>query len=255
MPGPPRAACRRRAPWLREPPHFATPAKSCIFLMMNGGPSHVDTFDYKPELAKYAGQTLPADKKFTNSGNRKMGFLTPAWRPFRPGGRERPDDLGLLPARARACRQVGPAALVPYRQPRARLGAGGDEHGQDVHRPSVAGQLGGVWPGDRESELARLCGDSRQARRPDQRSAELGERLHAQHLSRDALPSGGRSGARSARAGLYRRGNAARAARPAGQTERAAHARARPAAANWHRALPATNWRTACNPRCPRRWT
>ncbi len=66
--------------------HFARPARACIFLMMNGAPSHIDTFDYKPELAKYAGQSLPADKKYTNSGNRKVGFLTPAWRPFRPGG-------------------------------------------------------------------------------------------------------------------------------------------------------------------------
>ncbi|MEO2015804.1 MAG: DUF1501 domain-containing protein [Fuerstiella sp.] len=66
-------------------------AKSCIFLMMNGAPSQVDTFDFKPELEKYAGKQLPADKKFINSGGRKMGFLTPAWRPFRPGG-----DSGLL---------------------------------------------------------------------------------------------------------------------------------------------------------------
>ncbi len=77
--------------------------------MMNGGPSHIDTFDYKPELAKYAGKTLPEGKTFTNSGNRKMGFLTPAWRPFRPGGqsglmisdyfprvREHADKLALL---------------------------------------------------------------------------------------------------------------------------------------------------------------
>src|SRR5262245_27322989 len=35
--------------------HFAAPATSCIFLMMNGGPSHIDTFDYKPSLEKYAG--------------------------------------------------------------------------------------------------------------------------------------------------------------------------------------------------------
>ncbi|QDT03796.1 hypothetical protein K227x_21810 [Rubripirellula lacrimiformis] len=61
-------------------------AKSVIFLMMNGAPSQVDTFDYKPELEKAAGKQLPADKKFTNSGGRAMGYLTPAWRPFRPGG-------------------------------------------------------------------------------------------------------------------------------------------------------------------------
>ena len=73
-------------PLAPRPQHFARPARACIFLMMNGAPSHVDTFDYKPELAKHAGQSLPADKKYTNSGNRKVGFLTPAWRPFRPGG-------------------------------------------------------------------------------------------------------------------------------------------------------------------------
>lgn len=61
-------------------------ARACIFLMMNGAPSQVDTFDYKPALAKYAGKTLPPDKEYINSGGRKVGYLTPAWRPFRPGG-------------------------------------------------------------------------------------------------------------------------------------------------------------------------
>ena len=60
--------------------------KSCIFLTMNGAPSQVDTFDYKPALEKYAGKTLPSDKTYINSGGRKVGYLTPAWRPFRPGG-------------------------------------------------------------------------------------------------------------------------------------------------------------------------
>lgn len=69
-----------------RPAHFATKARACIFLMMNGAPSQVDTFDYKPELVKYAGQPLPADKQYINSGGRKVGYLTPNWRPFRPGG-------------------------------------------------------------------------------------------------------------------------------------------------------------------------
>ncbi len=68
-------------------PHFPMPAKSCIFLTMNGAPSHIDTFDYKPALEKYAGQELPPSFSYTNSGGRKKGFLTPAWRPFRPGGK------------------------------------------------------------------------------------------------------------------------------------------------------------------------
>ena len=73
-------------PMAPRPSHFATKAKSCIFLMMNGGPSQVDTWDYKPALEKYSGQSMPADKKFINSGGRAVGFLAPAVRPFRPGG-------------------------------------------------------------------------------------------------------------------------------------------------------------------------
>ena len=72
-------------------PHFEPRAKACIFLMMNGAPSQVDTFDFKPELEKHAGEPLPADKKYINSGGRKVGYLTPAWRKFHHGG-----DSGLL---------------------------------------------------------------------------------------------------------------------------------------------------------------
>ena len=67
-------------------PHLPSKVKSCIFLMMNGAPSQVDTFDYKPVLNKYAGKPLPSGKKYINSGGRKVGFLTPNFRPFRPGG-------------------------------------------------------------------------------------------------------------------------------------------------------------------------
>jgi len=74
-------------PLAPKPPQFVTKAKSVIFLMMNGAPSQVDTFDFKPELEKYAGQALPPDKKFINSGGRKIGFLTPAFRKFQPGGK------------------------------------------------------------------------------------------------------------------------------------------------------------------------
>ena len=73
-------------PLTPKQPHFETKARSCIFLMMNGAPSQVDTFDYKPALRKYAGQTLPPDKKYINSGGRKVGYLTPNFRPFRRGG-------------------------------------------------------------------------------------------------------------------------------------------------------------------------
>lgn len=42
-------------------PHFAPKAKRVIFLFMAGAPSHLDLFDYKPELEKRSGQLPPAD--------------------------------------------------------------------------------------------------------------------------------------------------------------------------------------------------
>jgi len=39
-----------------QAPHFAPRAKRVIFLFLNGGPSHVDTFDPKPALAKFEGK-------------------------------------------------------------------------------------------------------------------------------------------------------------------------------------------------------
>lgn len=78
-------------PLAPRPAHFPAKAKACIFLMMNGAPSQVDTFDYKPALEKYAGQPLPPGRSYINSGGRRVGFLTPAFRRFRPGG-----DSGLM---------------------------------------------------------------------------------------------------------------------------------------------------------------
>jgi len=42
-----------------KPPHFPVKAKRVIHLFMNGGPSHVDTFDPKPALTANAGKPLP----------------------------------------------------------------------------------------------------------------------------------------------------------------------------------------------------
>src|SRR5476649_2657548 len=50
-------------PMAPRAPHFAPKAKSVIFLFMYGGPSHVDLFDPKPELAKWHGQAIPVFKK------------------------------------------------------------------------------------------------------------------------------------------------------------------------------------------------
>ncbi len=58
-------------------PHFAPKAKRVIHFFLNGGPSHVDTFDPKPALEKYAGQPLPQ----TLLTERKTGAAFPS--PFK----------------------------------------------------------------------------------------------------------------------------------------------------------------------------
>src|SRR3954470_10147853 len=65
-------------PLAERPPHFPAKAKRVIHLFLNGGPSHVDTFDPKPALEKYAGQSLPMPNLATE---RKTGAAFPS--PFR----------------------------------------------------------------------------------------------------------------------------------------------------------------------------
>src|SRR5438105_14006988 len=56
-------------------PQFPAKAKRVIHLFMNGGPSHVDTFDPKPALQKYASKSLPSPNLRTE---RKTGAAFPS---------------------------------------------------------------------------------------------------------------------------------------------------------------------------------
>ncbi|MDB6003068.1 MAG: hypothetical protein JWR15_55, partial [Prosthecobacter sp.] len=57
--------------------HFAPKAKRVIHFFLNGGPSHVDTFDYKPALARYEGKPVPSHRLT----ERKTGAAFPS--PFK----------------------------------------------------------------------------------------------------------------------------------------------------------------------------
>ena len=52
-----RAAEKSTNPLAAKPPQFRARAKHVIFLCMSGGPSHVDTFDHKPQLTADSGKT------------------------------------------------------------------------------------------------------------------------------------------------------------------------------------------------------
>lgn len=65
-------------------PHFAPRARRVIFVFMHGGPSHVDTFDYKPGLERDHGKPLPFAKprvQFAKTGDLRRS----PWE-FRPYG-------------------------------------------------------------------------------------------------------------------------------------------------------------------------
>ncbi|GEP43947.1 DUF1501 domain-containing protein [Brevifollis gellanilyticus] len=62
---------------LASKPHFAPKAKRVIHFFLNGGPSHVDTFDPKPALAKYDGKPIPSHRLT----ERKTGAAFPS--PFK----------------------------------------------------------------------------------------------------------------------------------------------------------------------------
>ncbi|MGF1582589.1 MAG: DUF1501 domain-containing protein [Gemmataceae bacterium] len=67
-------------PLTPKPPHFAPKARSVIFLFMYGGPSHIDTFDYKPDMYGRDNQTVEV-KTFGRGGHRNQGrIVEPRWR-------------------------------------------------------------------------------------------------------------------------------------------------------------------------------
>ena len=98
-------------------PHFAPKAKRVIYLFMAGGPSHLELFDNKPELAKFNGKLPPAELL---KGYR-AAFINPNSTLLRPE------------VQVRQARQVGPGDLRAAPPPGGRGRRRGDRQ-VDAHR-------------------------------------------------------------------------------------------------------------------------
>lgn len=73
-------ALKASNPMATKPAHHEPKAKAVIFLFMYGGPSHMDTFDYKPELYPLDGKTIDV-KTFGRGGHKKGGRVVgPKWK-------------------------------------------------------------------------------------------------------------------------------------------------------------------------------
>jgi hypothetical protein len=92
------SSLRTTSPATTRPAHTPARAKQVIYLFMHGGPSHVDLFDPKPDLVKYAGQPLPESFGMVMT-RRKVAenpLLAPV-QPFRPRGESGLEISDFLP--------------------------------------------------------------------------------------------------------------------------------------------------------------
>ncbi len=116
-------------------PHFPGKAKHVIHLFMNGGPSHLDTFDPKPILDEYAGKALP----YQNLGTeRPTGGVLPSPFKFKRYGESGIEVSELFPHVAQSIDDISVVrsmyADVPNHEPSLMLMNCGDGR---LIRPSV----------------------------------------------------------------------------------------------------------------------
>jgi len=77
-----RAQATEPALYAPREPHYPSRASRVIWLFMHGGPSHVDLFDFKPDLVKYAGKPVP--ESFGNVMTRRNVAKNPLLGPIKP---------------------------------------------------------------------------------------------------------------------------------------------------------------------------
>ncbi|EAQ81100.1 DUF1501 domain-containing protein [Blastopirellula marina] len=80
-------------PLLPKAPHFAPKAKHVIHIFLNGGPSHVDTFDPKPKLEEYAGKEIPVKMRT----ERPTGVALPSPYKFKKYGQSGIEVSDIFP--------------------------------------------------------------------------------------------------------------------------------------------------------------
>ena len=134
----PAAADPKSRPLAARKPHYPARAKHVIHIYLNGGPSHMDTFDPKPMLKKYAGQMLPAGNLTTE---RRTGAALPSPFEFRPYGKSGIEVSEIFAKTAAhiddLCVIRSMHANTPNHEQSMRLMNCGDER---LSRPSV-----GAW--------------------------------------------------------------------------------------------------------------
>jgi hypothetical protein len=104
-------------------PHAAPRARVMISMFMQGGPSHLDLFDPKPELAKFDGTTHKGDIRFDNAAEASSVLMASPWK-FERRGKCGMEISELLPALGGIADEI---ALV------RSMRTGVNNHGQSIN--------------------------------------------------------------------------------------------------------------------------
>ena len=83
-------------PYAPRPPHFKPRANNVLVIFCSGALSHVDSWDYKPELIKRHGQPMPGEDKLITFQGENGNLTKPLWE-FRPRGQSGKMISDLLP--------------------------------------------------------------------------------------------------------------------------------------------------------------
>ena len=248
-----------RIRWRRQAGHFPAKAKSVIWLFMNGGPSQVDTWDYKPELAQRDGQELTGfdqQHRLLHRAGRAADEVAVPVSPARPvaapGSRrsfpnmaQHVDKMAFIHSCWTDSNNHSPALF--------KINTGMTPHGLSLRR-----LVGDLRPGQREPEPAGLRRDVRHAR----------PRACPRAMRRTGAPASCRASIQGTalkpqgapidnlyRAGRHDRPPAAgpaRSAAPGSIAGSSSSVRAKP---SWPPASRRSSWPTACRWPPPRRST
>lgn len=116
-------------------PHRFGQAKAMISMFMQGGPSHMDLFDPKPELVKYDGKDFPGEVKYDDAAGASREVMAPPWK-FKKYGQCGMDVSELLPHFSRI---VDDVTLI------RSMRTGVNNHGQSIYA-LMNGQVTGGRP-------------------------------------------------------------------------------------------------------------
>ena len=139
-------AGEKNNPLAPKAPHFPARAKRVIFLCMEGAPSHVDTFDFKPKLAADDGKTFGKGRVAASAK-----LLGSPWK-FTQNGESGLWVSELFPERRQARRQVVHRQLDAHRSAEPPASIRADAHRHFPVPAAIARRLDALrpWHGERQ---------------------------------------------------------------------------------------------------------